>query len=109
MTSKSNETVTFTLTESSEIYTDKRVVACLYIPNDAAFNSKTLDVYASVDETNFAPIYDNEGDKLVITLGANRVIPLLLNDLSGAVKIKFVASGDLTDKYIIVGMVNVLI
>lgn len=105
---KNFQEVAFSLTQTKAIRLGSMVMSGIQIPDDAAFNSKTMEIQASYDGTDFAPVYDSEGAKLVVSLGAKRFIPLFLNDFTGAVYVKFVASESLDGKKIIIGYTEIL-
>jgi hypothetical protein len=101
MITKKSAIATFTNTTSSIInLANSDVVTGIIIPNDAAFNSKTLDVLISFDGTNFFTWYDYEGNKFTVTTGAARFVPIDFNTLLAIKAIKFEASASVDGKYI---------
>lgn len=107
MSIKKFEELTFSTTETPSLYLESRALSGIQLPDDIAFNSKTMEIQASFDGKNFAPVYDNEGVKLIISLGAKRFIPLFLNDFSSPVYVKFIASESLDGKTITVGYTEI--
>ena len=101
MITKKSAIATFATTTSSVVnLANTDVVTGIIVQNDAAFNSKTLDVLISFDGTNFFTWYDYEGNKFTITTGAARFIPIDFNTLLGIKAIKFEASASVDGKYV---------
>jgi len=104
---RKSKTLTFS-TATSNILTlfedaNYQIPSGIIIPNDAAFNGKTLEVQVSDGGSGaYYPLYDMDGAKFTITLGANRAIYFDMGNFVGWKFLKFVASGSLDGKTMIV-------
>ena len=104
---KTKLTLTFSTTASSAAsLSNNDSLVGIIIPDDVAFNSKTLSVLVSYDETTFFPLYDTNGNAASIVLGAARYIPFEILNTLGVKAIKFTASASLDTKTISVVILN---
>ena len=99
---KHNQVIKFTGTDSEKIYLDSKTAAALIIPDDSAFNSKTLTFKAGIAPDSLFTLKDMNGANITVTLSAATVIALDLPYFAGITHLQLIASGSLTDKTITV-------
>lgn len=99
---KETQILKFTGTDSDKLYCHAKTVAALIIPNDAAFNSKTLTFKAGMDSENLFTLTDMDGVVINANLAAATVIALDLPYFAGISHLQLIASGLLTGKSITV-------
>lgn len=100
METKEYTELLFTTTDSEILYAAKHVLTALVIPEDVAFNTKSLTVKAGYEKTDLKEVYDQDGAAVVVQIGSARYIYLNLQDFSGATYLQFVASASLDGKKI---------
>ena len=74
----------------------------MIVPNDAAFNSKTLTFKCGVDPNNLFPLANMTDGIITVVLAAGRTIALDLPYFAGITHVQMIASGSLTGKSITV-------
>lgn len=99
---KETQVLKFTGTDSEVMYVDSKTAAALIIPNDSAFNSKTLTFKAGIEESALFTLKDMNGANITVTLSAATVIALDLPYFAGITHLQLIASGSLTGKSITV-------
>ena len=102
MPNKEIKVLKFANTESAKLYVNAKTIAALIIPNDAAFDGKTLTFKAGVSTDNLSTLKDMNGSVITVTLSAASVIALDLPYFAGITHIQLIASGSLDGKFVTV-------
>lgn len=99
---KETKELKFTNTDSEKLYVNAKTIAAIIIPNDAAFDGKTLTFKAGVSRDNLFTLKDMNGAVITVTLSASSLIALDLPYFVGITHIQLIASDALTGKSITV-------
>lgn len=99
---KETKELKFTNTESEKLFVNAKTIAAIIIPNDVAFNGKTLTFKAGVSRDNLFTLKDMNGANVTVTLSSASVIALDLPYFVGVTYIQLIASDTLTGKTITV-------
>lgn len=102
MAVKATQDIKFTGTDSATLFVDSRTIAALIVPDDAAFNGKTITFKAGKAENQLFTLTDMNGAVITATISAAKVVALDLPYFVGVTHIQLIASGALTDKTITV-------
>jgi len=107
MNTKEYTQITFSGTDSEILYMAKHVLTALVIPDDVAFDTKSLTIKAGEGKTDLKEVYDLDGAAIVVQIGSNRYVYLDLQNFAGATYLQFIASASLDGKSIKVVMFEV--